>query len=64
MTVSTPDHDAIFAAASFDAMPPLPTTLPGPPATSSSSWSISTTSSMSDASAVVGIGAQQARRCR
>ena len=40
-----------MAAASFEAMPPLPTALPGPPASRSSWWSISTTSSMSDASA-------------
>ena len=51
MTVSTPDHVAIFAAASFEAMPPLPMVLPGPPAMTSSWWSISTTSSISDASA-------------
>ena len=50
MTTSTPDQVAILAAASFDAMPPLPTSLPGPPATASSRWSISTTSSMSEAS--------------
>ncbi len=40
-----------MAAASLEAMPPLPKGLPGPPARRSSSWSISTTSSMSDASA-------------
>ena len=53
MTVSTPDQVAILAAASLDAMPPLPTTVPGPPATRSSCWSISTTSSMREASAKV-----------
>ena len=61
MTVSTPDHVAILAAANFEAMPPLPTVLPGPPAIISSRWSISTTSSMSEASAVVRrIGGEQA----
>ena len=50
ITTPTPDQVAIFAAASFEAMPPLPVTPPGPPATRSSSWSISTTSSMSEAS--------------
>ena len=50
MTASTPDHVAILAAANFEAMPPLPTADPGPPAMRSSSWSISTTSSISDAS--------------
>ena len=52
MTARTPDHDAILAAASFDAMPPLPRTDPVPPASASSSWSISTISSISDASTV------------
>ena len=51
ITVCTPDQVAIFAAASFEAMPPLPTALPGPPARRSSWWSISTTSSISEASA-------------
>ena len=46
MTASTPDHTAILAAASFEPIPPLPTAVPGPPAMRSSSWSISTTSSM------------------
>ena len=54
MTVSTPDQVAILAAASFEAIPPLPTSLPGPPAISSRCWSISTTSSMSEASATSG----------
>ena len=52
MTASTPDQVAILAAASLEAMPPLPAWDPGPPAISSSSWSISTTSSMSVVSAV------------
>ena len=30
MTAVTPDHDAIRAAASFDAMPPLPREVPAP----------------------------------
>ena len=51
MTARTPDQAAIFAAASFDAMPPLPRSVPTPPAIASSVWSISTISSMSDASA-------------
>ena len=32
MTTSTPDQVAIFAAASFEAIPPLPAAVPGPPA--------------------------------
>ena len=60
MTASTPDHTAILAAASFDPMPPLPSAVPGPPAMRSSSWSISTTSSMSEAPAgPAGIAGQQ-----
>ncbi len=51
MTASIPDQTAILAAASLEPMPPLPTAVPGPPAMASSSWSISTTSSMSEASA-------------
>ena len=51
ITAGTPDHVAILAAASLEAMPPLPATVPGPPATPSRRASISTTSSMSDASA-------------
>ena len=31
MTVRTPDHAAIFAAASLEAMPPLPRADPGAP---------------------------------
>ena len=46
----TPDHAAIFAAASLLAMPPLPRSVPAPPATVSSAASTSTISSMSDAS--------------
>ena len=52
MTASTPDHTAILAAASFEPIPPLPTAVPGPPAMRSSSWSISTTSSMSEPASV------------
>ena len=37
VTVRTPDQAAIFAAASFDAMPPLPRTEPAVPAMRSSS---------------------------
>ena len=51
MTARTPDHAAILAAASFDAMPPLPRAVPVPPASASSEWSTSTISSMSDADA-------------
>ena len=51
MTARTPDHAAIFAAASLLAIPPLPRTVPAPPATFSSASSTSTISSMSDASA-------------
>jgi len=50
ITTATPDHVAILAAASLDTIPPLPRAPPGP-AICSSSWSISVTSSMSDASA-------------
>ena len=39
MTVRTPDHDAIRAASSFDAMPPLPRPLPPLPARIASSGS-------------------------
>ena len=49
ITVRTPDQAAILAAASFEAMPPLPRTDPAPPARASSSWSTSTISSISDA---------------
>ena len=52
ITASTPDHTAILAAASFEPMPPLPTAEPGPPAIRSSSWSISTTSSMREPASV------------
>ena len=52
ITARTPDHAAIRAAASFDAMPPLPRSDAGPPAAASSAWSTSTISSMSDASVV------------
>ena len=52
MTARTPDHAAIFAAASFDAMPPLPRADPVPPASDSSEWSTSTISSISDADGV------------
>ena len=63
ITVCTPDQVAILAAASFEAMPPLPTALPGPPARRSSCWSISTTSSISDASRVAPrVGGEQAGR--
>ncbi len=48
ITARTPDHDAILAAASFDAIPPLPRTVPRPPAMRSISWSTSTISSMSE----------------
>ena len=46
----TPDHDAMRAAASFDAMPPLPRPEPVPPA-SASTGSSAATSSMSVAAA-------------
>ena len=51
MTDDTPDQAAIFAAVSFEAMPPLPLAEPAPPASASVWWSISTISSISDASA-------------
>jgi hypothetical protein len=45
MTVRTPDHDAMRAADSFDAMPPLPRAVPAlPAATLSRSSSVDTTS--------------------
>ena len=37
MTARTPDHEAILAAASFEAIPPLPRSVPAPPA-SASTW--------------------------
>ena len=49
ITARTPDHAAILAAASLEAMPPLPRSLPTPPAMRSRVWSTSTISSMSDA---------------
>ena len=49
ITVRTPDHAAIFAAATFDAIPPLPRADPAPPASASRAWSTSTISSISDA---------------
>ena len=49
MTARTPDHDAMRAAATFDAMPPLPRCEPAPPICSSKARSMPTTSSMSDA---------------
>ena len=52
MTARTPDQDAILAAASFDAMPPLPRGVADGPATRSSSWSTSTISSISDAASL------------
>ena len=47
----SPDHDAILAAASLLAMPPLPRSDPVPPATASSASSTAAISSISDASA-------------
>ncbi len=49
ITVRTPDQAAILAAASLVTMPPLPCTVPAPPARASISWSTSTISSMSEA---------------
>ena len=51
MTTWEPDHTAIFAAASFEDMPPRLVQLAAPPARSSSSRSISVTSSIKVASA-------------
>ena len=63
ITARTPDQAAILAAASFEAMPPLPRRLPVPPARASSAWSTSTISSMSDAVGVEpGIGGEQPGR--
>ena len=63
ITVRTPDQAAILAAASFDAMPPLPRAEPAPPASASSAWSTSTISSMSDADGVeAGVGGEQPGR--
>ena len=63
MTVSTPDQVAILAAATLEAMPPLPTALPGPPAICSRWWSISATSSIREASATKrGSAVEQPRR--
>ena len=60
ITARTPDQAAIFAAASLVAMPPLPRSVPRPPATASSAASTSTISSMSDASASRrGIGGEE-----
>ena len=50
ITARTPDQAAIFAAANLDAIPPLPHTLPEPPATASSASSTSMISSISEAS--------------
>ena len=50
MTARTPDHAAIFAAASLLAMPPLPRGVPDAPATASRAASTSAISSISDAS--------------
>ncbi len=44
----TPDQEAILAAASLDAIPPLPRRVPRPPAMRSSSWSTSTISSINE----------------
>ncbi len=49
MTAFTPDQAAILAAASFEAMPPLPRAEPVPPAMDSSTLSTSMISSMSEA---------------
>ena len=52
MTARTPDHEAIRAAASFDAMPPLPRAEPVPPAIDAErSGRRPATSSISEASA-------------
>ena len=48
ITVRTPDQAAILAAATFEAMPPLPRRA-APPASASMAWSTSTISSISDA---------------
>ena len=49
ITARTPDQAAILAAASLEAMPPLPRAVPVPPASDSSEWSTSTISSISEA---------------
>ena len=53
ITVFTPDQEAIRAAVSLEAMPPLPRCVPAPPTRSSSRESISVISDMSEASASV-----------
>ena len=66
MTASTPDQVAILAAASLEAMPPLPHRgARAPGHLLEAGWSISTTSSMREASSTrPGVGGEQARRCR
>ncbi len=65
ITVRTPDHAAILAAAILVDMPPLPRADPAPPATASSSWSTSTISSISEAVVVEPrIGGEHAGACR
>ena len=60
ITARTPDHAAILAAATFDAMPPLPRSSPPRRRAASSCWSISTISSISDAAVVeAGVGGEQ-----
>ena len=49
ITARTPDHAAIFAAASLLAIPPLPRAVPVPPATASRAASTSAISSIRDA---------------
>ncbi len=49
MTARTPDHEAMRAAATFDAMPPLPRSEPAPPICSSNARSMPITSSINDA---------------
>ena len=63
MTARTPDHDAMRAAATLEAIPPLPRCEPAPPICSSKARSMPTTSSMSDAFGVeTRIGGEHARR--
>jgi len=49
MTARVPDHDAIFAALSFDAIPPLPRFDPVTPALTVRSGSSTSTSEISSA---------------
>ncbi|CAB4639265.1 unannotated protein [freshwater metagenome] len=53
MTAVTPDQDAIRAAASFDAMPPLPRSVPAPDVETASKGSSAATTGITVASGFV-----------